>query len=73
MKSESACRRSSRGPSSRVRSAPRGGDKFRRLVHGDVEAISRKPVAGALGPFDDGHRGQEIVEAELGKLTRLEP
>ncbi len=45
-----------------------------RLVHGDVEPVSRKPVAGALWPFDDGYRAwQHIVEAELGKLARLEP
>ena len=63
-----------RGPASMSREHHAAAIRFGRLVHGDVEAILRKPVARALGPFDDGHRAwQEIVKAELGKLARLEP
>ena len=46
----------------------------RRLVHGDVEPVRRKPACRALGPLDENRAlGQRVVEAELVQLGRLEP
>ena len=63
-----------RPPASASRQHHAAAIGLRRLVHGDVEPVIREPVAGALGPFNKCHGAcKQVVEAELGKLARLQP
>ena len=46
----------------------------RRLIHGDVEPVRRKPACRALGPlYENRALAQRVFETELLQLGRLEP